>query len=259
MESDHKYIYSLEIIKKALARKFSLGMEELIARLMIFDKDSQVRVFRENINIIIKNAKIDHQKSYDDFKSKHLSDPEWTKKIINKINILLKKLYTEDKILSKLTPEEVYLSVLIHVGRKLWECSYIFILYNISNEKRAKNKYKISKKIYQGTTEGIEDIISKVIIGIDYDDRIKSTKMITIDCYGDKKIHIPEEKLLEIAREKGFLVEEDEIDPDQVDKTDKEEDEDDKEDDQDDKVDKAEKEVDPESIDPVLMRVFKKK
>jgi hypothetical protein len=205
-----EYIMGLELIKKTLSLLYLSALQEFITELTgSGNKGNIVISFQTNMNKAIKAIKSDTHTEYERFK-KYFDDAEYIEKITKKLDTLYRILFP-NRYKYNIKNDEIFLSIMIHVGRHLWECSYLFMFNGLSTYKKLENKHKISTLIKKGINDGVDTVIMKAFLHIDDKERMDSIRTITIDGMNDKKIKVSEERLLEFLKEISSHEEEEEV------------------------------------------------
>jgi hypothetical protein len=197
-----EYIMGMELIKRTLSLLYLSALQEFITELTgtnTGNKGNVVISFQTNMNKAIKAIKSDTTTEYERFK-KYFDNAEYIEKVTKKLDILYRILFP-NRYKYNIKNDEIFLSIMVHVGRHLWECSYLFMFNGLSTYKKLENKHKISTLIKKGIQDGIDTVLMKAFLHIDDKERMDSIRTITIDGMNDKKIKVSEERLLEFLKE----------------------------------------------------------
>lgn len=198
-----EYLFALELIKGKLERFFVPAFQELITEISfsggVIEDGNEILAFQENMSRLVEKTKEDPEEEYRKFK-KYFESTEYVRKLVRRFNIIYKVLFP-NRYKYDISDGELYLMILIHVGRRLWECSYLFMFSGLEPRKILKSKCAITNLIRKGIEDGIGETLSIAFLHVDTDERLEAMRTITIDGLNDRKIRISEDRLMEFLRE----------------------------------------------------------
>lgn len=193
--------YFLNKIINLLSRIYASSVRIWIER-CVSPKPSNmdIKIVIDNLHKLFNNIKNNTEDNYINFKNT-FDRPAFINKSIDSINYLFSLMFDKTyKIgkMEKITPEEIFLSVMGFVSRELYSNSYLFAFNGLAPYKLLERKAKIKAIIEQYTKIGIEDSIMNIfIVGLS-SERLSDMKKIKI---GNKTIRIPEYKLIKLIAE----------------------------------------------------------